>query len=302
MKINAKKINKLAIGTIWALVSVVVLILIFLLGYILVTGLSDISWKFLTSTSSSISAGGGIRDQLFNSVYLLVLTIIISLPISLGAGIYLAEYAKDNWITTLIKTAIEVLSSLPSIVVGLFGYLILVIKFQLDYSILSGAIALTIFNLPLLTRSVEDSIEEVPKLQREAGLSLGLSKSKTIVGVVLPLAIPGIITGVILSSGRIFGEAAALIYTAGQSAPIVSYTDWNPFSPSSFLNPMRPAETLAVHIWKLNTEGIVPDAHIVSSGASAVLIIVILIFNLSSRFFGNWAYRKMTGTTRKKRG
>lgn len=293
---NAKLVNKLAAGVVYGLVIVTVAILAFLVGYILITGVPHISINFLTSPSQSFLAGGGIRDQLFNSLYLLVLTLIISVPLSLGAGIYLAEYAKDTWVTNLIRTTIEVLSSLPSVVVGLFGYLILVIKLDFGFSILAGAVALTFFNLPLLTRNVEGALREVPMLQREAGLALGLSNWHTITRIILPASLPGILTGVILGAGRVFGEAAALIYTAGQSAPSLDYTNWNIFSATSFLNPMRPAETLAVHIWKVNTEGITPDAASISAGASAVLIIVILIFNLGARWLGNHVYRKMTAT------
>lgn len=293
---NAKKIDHLATGVIYTLVISVIVILIAILGYILFNGIPDISWHFLTSAAQSFSAGGGIRDQLFNSLYLLILTIIVSLPIGLGAGIYLSEYAPNNWTTELIRTSVEVLSSLPSVVVGLFGYLLFVIKLNLGFSILSGAIALTFFNLPLLTRNIEESLRGVPDLQREAGMSLGLSSWKTTTKIVLPAALPGILTGLILSAGRIFGEAAALIYTAGQSAPTVDYTNWNIFSTTSFLNPMRPAETLAVHIWKVNTESVTPDAHLISSASSAVLIIVILIFNLGARFLGNKLYNKITAS------
>ncbi|HCD06893.1 MAG TPA: phosphate ABC transporter permease PtsA [Lactobacillus sp.] len=291
-----KKIDRLATGIIYALVAAVIIILIAILGYILFNGVPDISWHFLTSAAQSFSAGGGIRDQLFNSLYLLILTIIISLPIGLGAGIYLSEYAADNWFTDLIRTSVEVLSSLPSVVVGLFGYLLFVIKLNLGFSILSGAIALTFFNLPLLTRNIEEFLRSVPNLQREAGMSLGLSNWKTTTKIILPAALPGILTGLILSAGRIFGEAAALIYTAGQSAPTVDYTNWNIFSATSFLNPMRPAETLAVHIWKVNTESVTPDANLISSASSAVLIIVILIFNLGARFLGNKLYKKITAS------
>lgn len=293
---NAKKWDRVASGVIYVLVAAVILILVAILGYILFNGVPDISWHFLTSPAQSFSAGGGIRDQLFNSLYLLVLTIIVSLPIGLGAGIYLSEYAADNWFTGLIRTSVEVLSSLPSVVVGLFGYLLFVIKLNLGFSILSGAIALTFFNLPLLTRNIEESLRSVPNLQREAGMSLGLSNWKTTTKIILPAALPGILTGLILSAGRIFGEAAALIYTAGQSAPTVDYTNWNIFSATSFLNPMRPAETLAVHIWKVNTESVTPDANLISSASSAVLIIVILIFNLGARFLGNKLYKKITAT------
>lgn len=293
---NPKSTDKLATGVIIALTASVVLILVALIGFILISGVPHISWHFLTGVSESFSEGGGIRDQLFNSLYLLVLTLLISIPLALGAGIYLAQYAPDNAMTQIIRTTIEVLSSLPSVVVGLFGYLLFVIKFNFGFSILAGAVALTFFNLPLLTRNIEESLRAVPNLQQEAGLSLGLSNWKTTTKVILPTAIPSIITGIILSSGRIFGEAATLIYTAGQSAPQVSYTNFNLFDPTSFLNPMRPAETLAVHIWKLNTEGITPDANIISSGASAVLIIIILLFNFGARYIGNAVYKKLTAS------
>ena len=293
---NPKTSNNVATGIIMALVGIVVLILAGILGYILYAGIPHMSWHFLTSASQSFKAGGGIRDQLFNSLYLLVLTLIISFPIALGSGIYLSEYATDNWFTGIIRTAIEVLSSLPSVVVGLFGYLLFVIQFKMGFSILAGAIALTFFNLPLLTRNIEESLSDVSDLQREAGLSLGLSNWKTITGIVLPAALPGILTGIILSAGRVFGEAAALIYTAGQSAPVVNYGDFNPMSADSFLNPFRPAETLAVHIWKVNTEAVTPDALSISAGSSAVLIIVILLFNLLARWAGKRLYNKMTAT------
>ena len=192
--------------------------------------------------------------------------------------------------------AIEVLSSLPSVVVGLFGFLLFVVQFKMGFSIISGAIALTFFNLPLLTRNVEDSLNNVPKLQREAGLALGLSKWHTVTKIILPEALPGIITGIVLCAGRVFGEAVALIYTAGQSATNIDFMNWNPFSESSPLNLFRPAETLAVHIWKINSEGIMPDAEQISAGASAVLIVAVLIFNLSARYLGNRLYKRLTAS------
>jgi phosphate transport system permease protein len=208
----------------------------------------------------------------------------------------MAEYAKNNFFTNTLRTIIEVLSSLPSIVVGLFGFLFFVLKMGWGFSILSGALALTVFNLPLMVRVVEDSLRNVPGTQREAGLALGVSRWETITTVMLPAALPGIITGIILAAGRVFGEAAALIYTAGMSSPNLDFTDWNPFDSVSPLNPLRPAETLAVHIWKINGEGIMPDVGAISSGASAVLIIFILLFNISARWIGKLIYRKMTAS------
>ncbi|MGM9907011.1 phosphate ABC transporter permease PstA [Limosilactobacillus sp.] len=291
---SPERVDKIATRVILTLASIVGLIILGLLGYILAQGIPHISWHFLTSSAESFSAGGGIRDQLFNSLYLVVLTMIVSVPLALCAAIYLSEYAPDNRRTRLLRLAIEVLSSLPSVVVGLFGYLVFVLKFGLDFSLLAGALALTILNLPILTRSCEDALCQVPYLQRQAGLGLGMAKWRVTTKIVLPAALPGIITGAILSAGRIFGEAAALIYTAGQSAPAISYTDWNPFSPTSFLNPLRPAETLAVHIWKVNSEGLVPDARAVSNGSAAVLIITILLFNLIARYVGYRIKHRLT--------
>lgn len=291
---NSKKADKIAVGVIYAMSAVIVLILASLLLFILWRGLPQISWKFLTAPAKSFQVGGGVGIQLFNSFYLLILTMLISTPLALGAAIYLSEYAKQNWLTDFVRTAIEVLSSLPSVVVGLFGFLIFVIQWDFGFSILSGALALTIFNLPLLTRTIEDSLQAIPATQREAGLALGLSRWETVTRVILPAALPGIITGMILAAGRIFGEAAALIYTAGQSAPALDFTNWNPQSITSPLNIFRPAETLAVHIWKINSEGVMPDGEQVSAGASAVLILAVMLFNLGSRYLGRKLQKKAT--------
>jgi phosphate transport system permease protein len=294
--VNSKKWNTVATGILYFIAGVMILILAFLLIFILWNGLPHVSWHFLTTPARSFQTGGGIGIQLFNSFYLLFLAMLISIPISIGAGIYLSEYAKQNWLTSLIRTSIDILSSLPSIVVGLFGFLVFSIQAGLGFSILSGALALTVFNLPLLTRNVEESLNSISESQREAGLALGLSKWETVLRIIIPEALPGIVTGMILGAGRVFGEAAALIYTAGQSAPALDFTNWNPFYIASPLNPLRPAETLAVHIWKINSEGIMPDAAQVSAGASAVLIIAVLIFNFGARFISARVYGKMTGT------
>lgn len=290
---NKIKLDRLMTGIILTGAGIAGLLIISLIGYILVIGIESLSWHFVSSVSSSFSAGCGIRDQIFNSLYLVVLTMILALPISLGGAIYLNEYAKGSRLAAGLRMVIDALSSLPSIVVGLFGYLVLVVQLHLGFSLLAGAVVLTIINLPILTRSIEQSLINVPDMQRQAGLGLGMSRWKVITKIVLPMALPEIVSGAILAIGRIFGEAAALIFTAGQSSINVSYSDWNPFSPTSFLNPMRPAETLAVHIWKLNTEGLVPDAISVSAGAAVVLIILIVMFNLLARWLGNWLAKRM---------
>ncbi|MHB9781977.1 phosphate ABC transporter permease PstA [Streptococcus sp. 10F2] len=294
---NAKKMNKVATTVLYTIAGIIVTILTSLLLFILVRGLPHVNWHFLTGRSSSYEAGGGIGIQLFNSFFLLVITLLISLPLSTGAGIYLSEYAKKGPVTNFIRTCIEILSSLPSVVVGLFGYLIFVIQFQYGFSIISGALALTVFNLPMMTRNVEDSLRTVHHTQREAGLALGLSRWETVVHVVIPEALPGIVTGIVLASGRIFGEAAALIYTAGQSAPALDWSNWNILDVTSPISIFRQAETLAVHIWKVNSEGTIPDAMQVSAGSAAVLLVFILIFNLGARYLGKKLHQKMTSAS-----
>ncbi len=219
---------------------------------------------------------------------------IITIPLGLGAGIYMSEYAPANKVTNSIRLVVEVLSSVPSIIVGLFGLLVLVNLFGFGFSLFAGALALTVFNLPLMVRITEQGLRGVPREQKEASLALGLSKWKTITSVMLPIAMPVILTGTILAAGRVFGEAAALLFTAGMSSPRLDFTDWNPFSPFSPLNPFRPAETLAVHIWKINSEGLAPDAKEIAAGASAVLVIAVLLFNFGARWLGRYLHRKFT--------
>lgn len=152
--------------------------------------------------------------------------------------------------------------------------------------------ALTVFNLPVLVRVSEDAIRTVPRELKEGSLALGITHWHTIKTVILPSAFPSILTGAILASGRVFGEAAALLFTAGLSTPRLNYLDWNPFSDRSPLNIFRPAETLAVHIWSVNTQGLIPDIEQVSNGASAVLILAVLIFNLLARLIGTLIHKK----------
>ena len=277
---HAKKLDKIATAVLYSIAGIIVAILASLILYILVRGLPHISWSFLTGKSSSYQAGGGIGIQLYNSFFLLVITLIISVPLSMGAGIFLAEYAKKGPVTNFVRTCI--------------GYLIFVVQFEYGFSIISGALALTVFNLPQMTRNVEDSLKHVHHTQREAGLALGISRWETVVHVVIPEALPGIVTGVVLASGRIFGEAAALIYTAGQSAPALDWSNWNILSVTSPISIFRQAETLAVHIWKVNSEGTIPDGTIVSAGSAAVLLIFILIFNFGARKLGSYLHKKLT--------
>ncbi|WHY76136.1 phosphate ABC transporter permease PstA [Neobacillus sp. WH10] len=293
---KSKTADRIATGVFIAIAIIIISILVGLFSFILVNGLKHVSFDFLTTPSSNVRAGGGIRDQLFNSFYVLFITMLIAIPLGLGGAIYMAEYAKPGKITDIIRSCIEVLASLPSIVIGMFGLLMFVNLTGWGYSILGGALALTIINLPSIVRVGEDAIRSVPRDLKEASLALGITKWHTIKTVILPTAFPSILTGVILAAGRVFGEAAALLFTAGLSTPRLDYTNWNPFSDQSPLNIFRPAETLAVHIWSVNTQGLIPDVEEISSGSAAVLVISVLLFNLLARWIGSLIHKKITAT------
>jgi phosphate transport system permease protein len=293
---SAKAADRFATVIFNLIALIIVAVLVGLFSYILFNGLGHISLKFLTTPSSNLLAGGGIRDQLFNSFYVLFVTMLITVPLGIGGGIYMAEYAKPGKLTNTIRSCIEVLASLPSIVIGMFGLLMFVTLTGWGYTIIGGALALTVFNLPVMVRVSEDAIRSVPRDQKEASLALGITHWHTIKTVLLPSAFPVILTGAILAAGRVFGEAAALLFTAGLSTPRLDYANWNPFSVTSPLNIFRPAETLAVHIWAVNTQGLIPDVKEVSNGASAVLVISVLIFNLLARFIGSVIHKKITAT------
>ncbi|MDQ0285729.1 phosphate transport system permease protein [Desulfofundulus luciae] len=293
---NARLADRLATIMFWTGAAMVLAILALLLGYILWHGIRVIDWHFLTAPPQTIVAGGGVGPQIFNSFYLLLLTMLITTPLGLLAGIYLAEYAGKGRITEYIRLSIETLTSLPSIVVGLFGLLIFVNMTGWGYSLMSGALALAVINLPLMVRISEEAIRSVPGELREASLALGATRWETMWRVILPSAFPGLVTGAIIAAGRVFGEAAALLYTAGMSSPILNFSDLDPLSPTSPLNPFRPAETLAVHIWKINSEALIPDVRRVADGSSAVLILVVLLFNICARWLGRRIYRRLTAT------
>ena len=297
---KAKTNDKIATGIIYGVVGFIFLLLIFFITYILYKGRDSLNLSFILGKNKTIEAGGGIGPQVFNSFYILVIALIITIPLGIGGGIYLSEYAGNGKILGFIRLCIETLASLPSIVVGLFGLLVFVTLLGWKYSILAGALSVSILSLPAMTRVSEMAISNASKKVKEASLGLGATRWQTIVKLTLPSAMPEILTGIILSGGRIFGEAAVFLYTAGMSAPLFEFSRVNLFSATpagklSAFNLFRPAETLSVYIWKLNSEGMVQDASKIANGASAILIIMILIFNFGARFLGNKLYKSYTG-------
>ncbi|MDT8718149.1 phosphate ABC transporter permease PstA [Clostridium sp. 19966] len=278
--------DKIATGILYFIAIFIVAILVSFIGYILYKGSSSLNPGFLFGAPKFSEKGGGIGPQLFNSFYLLVITLIITVPLGVGAGIYLSQYAKQGRFLNIIRLCIDTMASLPSIVVGLFGLILFVNKLHMGFSVISGALAITILNLASMTRTSENAITTAAQGVKEASLGLGATKWQTIKKIVIPTAIPQILTGIILSAGRIFGEAAALIYTAGMSAPVLKFSHFSLIDKVSPYSLTRSAETLAVYIWQVNSEGTLPDATKVANGASAVLIIMVLIFNLSARLIG----------------
>ena len=298
MSAHVRRINRqdrIATGVLVGIAAFVMLMLAAIVIYVLVAGAPKLfDLNFLTGKPQQFKEGGGIGPELFNSFYLLILTLLISVPISLGAAIFLVEYAPDNWVTKAASTAIETLSSLPSIVVGMFGSLFFVVTLGWGISILAGAMALTMFNIPILVRVIQQALEDVPRSQRDAGLAMGLTRWETTIHVLLPAAMPAIVTGIVISAGRVFGEAAALIFTSGSAAVNINFASMNFSSPSCPWNVFRPAETLAVHIWKINSEGVVPDLTAISNGTAAVLMVCILAFNILARVIGKYLERRLT--------
>lgn len=284
---RAKLTDKTATGVLYGVAGFFLLLLAAFTIYILYRGIVSIKPEYLSFTRQ------GIGVQFFNTVYLVFLSLLISVPIGVAAGIYMAEYAGDGRLPRFLRTCIETLASLPSIVVGLFGYLVFLVMTGQHWNLLAGALAVSILNIPQLTTVTEDALQSIPELYREGSLGLGATHWQTITGVLLPAALPRIVTGVVMAAGRGFGEAAALLFTSGMSSD-VNFSNWNPFSVTSPLNPMRPADTLAVHIWALKTEGIDANATELSDLSSAVLILMVFAFSLGSRRIGAKLEAKLT--------
>jgi phosphate transport system permease protein len=287
--------DRIATATLWGIAIFVVAILLAIIGHFLLAAVGTLGPAFLFGDPSETSVGG-IGPVLWNSVYMLVLTLLITVPLGTLGGIYMAEYAGEGRVTNVIRFSQELISSVPSIVVGLFGLALFVNATHWSYTALGGALALTVFNLPLMSRLAEQAIRAVPDDERSGSLALGSTKWQTIVHVVLPIAIPGLVTGVILTAGRIFGEAAALLFTAGVSTPThYDFANLNLTDPRSPWSPFHTATTLSVYIWKINSEGLGDFVRQLADASAAVLVVLVLVFNLGARGLGRLLQRRVTG-------
>jgi phosphate transport system permease protein len=250
----------------WTFTSLTVSILFFIILFILFNGLPQLSWEFLSTNPTDMGRGGGILSAIVSTLYLIAIALFFAIPLGLGAAIYLTEYTHEGKLTRVIRFGIECLAGIPSIILGLFGFALFVMSFGWGWSLVSGGMTMSIMLLPTIIRTSEESIKAVPYDFREVSFSLGLGKWSTITRVVLPSALPGVVTGVVLSIARCIEETAVVIFTAGSSLRF----------PESIFESGR---TLAVHFYILAREGIsMPKAY----GTAAILILSILVINISA--------------------
>lgn len=265
----------------------VILLIAFVL-YVFIDGVGGMTSKMLSFGPQ------GLGNMFFNTIYLVFLALVASTITGIPAGIFLAEYAKKGRLTHWVRMAVETLASLPSIVVGLFGYLVFIVMTGSQWNLFAGALAVSILTLPLVTSVTEDALRNLPSSYRNGSLGLGASHWQTIWRVLLPACFPRIMTGLIMAAGRGFGEAAVLMFTAGMSTDI-NWTDWDITSSSCPLNPFRPGETLALNIWALRTEALQADAAQQAAASSAILMIMVLSFSLAARYLSYRIDKKMGG-------
>ena len=285
---RAKIIDRIATFFLYFISAAFVFLLIAFTLYVIHGGIKALDPKIFSFSYE------GIGNQFFNTIYIVVLSLLISVPLGVMAGVYMAEYEPPGRVTGSLRIAIETLSSLPSIVVGLFGYLIFIIMVGTQWNLFSGALAISILSLPLITSTTYDALKSLPKGYKEGSLALGGTHFETIWKVMLPAASGPIITGVILAAGRGFGEAAALLYTAGMSTDI-NWDVWDITSPACPLNPFRPGETLALRIWAARTEGLGQQAADAAAAASAILMIMVLAFSIGARLVSRYISSKTEG-------
>jgi len=252
----------------WAATAVTIAVLVFIIGFVLKRGLPHVSWAFLTEAPRESGREGGIFPLIVGTLQVTALAVLVATPLGLGTAIYLAEYTRGGRLMRIIHFGTESLAGVPSIIFGLFGFVFFVITLGFGWSILSGGLTLAFMILPTVIRTSEEAIKAVPFSYREVALSLGASRWETILKVVLPSAVPGIVTGVILSVGRAMEETAVVIFTAGSSLAHAI--------PKSIFDGTR---TLAVHIYLLAREGISTEK---AFATASVLILAIVVINMSA--------------------
>lgn len=263
-RIHPKVMQAVAVSALGAATLGTLAVLVFVVFFVLEKGLRAISWSFLFSNPRDMGRAGGILPTLVGTALLPMVALAIAVPLGVGTAVYLTEYTRETRLTRLIRFGTDCLAGIPSIIFGLFGFILFVSMLGMGWSLLSGGLTLAIMILPTIIRTSEEAIKAVPLSYREVSFSLGATRWETVTRVVLPNALPGVVTGVMLGIGRAIGETAAVIFTAGSSLRL----------PHSLLDPVR---TMSVHFYILAREGISTEN---AYGTAAVLVVSILTVNL----------------------
>src|SRR5215467_10651325 len=277
--------NRFALGVIWTVTTLVALGFIAIIIFLIARGIT-----YLLDPAFYNASLSGIGPEMFNTFYILILTELFLFPVSLAAAIYLVEYARQGLLVTGIHFAAETLAGVPSLVLGLFGVLAFSDLLGLHTSRLAGALTLLCLNLPLALRLFEDALVSVPRDLHEGGLALGATRWHMIRTVVLPSALPGLVTGLILSAGKIVGEAAALLFTMGLNNPSNVFT----------LDPTIASDTLTTHLYFLAGPGAGSTSltraqeTAITAGSATLLIVILLVINLAARSIGRAIQRRIT--------
>ena len=282
-----KLTQKIAFGFIWLAGILAIAALLFIVGYVISNGFKVINLEFLTTRpAGGVSGKGGISTTIVTTIYLVILTIVIATPLGIGTAVFMVEYTTEfsknkfwGWLINLIRTSVEILAGVPSIIFGLFGFAVFVSALKLKFSLLSAGLSGACLVLPLIIRTTEEALLTVPKSYREGSMGLGCTKWQTIFNVVLPSALPGIITGIVLSVGRVIAETAVFWVTLGGSYRL----------PQNLLSSGR---TMALHVYMLASETTAFDKAL---GTSAILIVVIVVLNLAINFSSRQFAKKFSG-------
>ena len=261
-------------GLIYLCAALSIAILIGIMGYVFVRGIPNLSWAFLTTVTSATKGTFGILGNIVNTLYIVVITLLIATPIGVGAAIYLNEYAKPGRVVRVIEFTTETLSGIPSIIFGLFGMVFFGNTLGFKYSILTGALTLTLMILPLITRTTQEALKTVPDSYRSGALGIGATKWYMIRTILLPSAMPGIVTGVILAIGRIVGESAALLFTSGSGY----YLPKNLFG-----KVLEPGGTLTIQLYLFMQKANYDEAFAVA----VVLLVIVLAINGLAKYLSH---------------
>ncbi|RGY98250.1 phosphate ABC transporter permease PstA [Clostridium sp. AM58-1XD] len=256
---------------IYGAAAIAIIILVGIMGYVFFRGIPQLSVEFLTTVPSSRKGTFGILGNIINTLYIIVITLLIATPVGIGSAIYLNEYAKPGKLVRIIEFTTEILSGIPSIIFGLFGMVFFGVTLKLGYSILTGSFTLTLMVLPLITRNTQEALKTVPDSYRSGALGIGATKWYMIRTILLPSAAPGILTGIILSIGRIVGESAALLFTAGSGFLLPK---------NLFTKVFESSGTLTIQLYLSMQKAKYDQAF----GIAVVLLVIVLAINLLTKY------------------